>query len=117
MNEGYQEKACIIAENSYLLPDDELMEQAGSRPGELLLVACKAGFDIQDTDDNTKADRDEKSKEELVKKIVSGVEKKIDILVRNRGNNADRNVTDLNQTSLLNQITNIRTTQIMSMMR
>ena len=45
LNEYYQEKATIIAQNSYLIPDS-IKDERSTKFGELLLICSKAGYDL-----------------------------------------------------------------------
>jgi len=43
VNEYFQEKASIIAENSYLIPS-AIKNREDKKPGKLILIAAKVGF-------------------------------------------------------------------------
>jgi hypothetical protein len=51
LNEYYQEKATIIYENQYLIPQ-RIKQLKAFSPGNLLLLCQRAGYDIQEGEDN-----------------------------------------------------------------
>ena len=51
LNEYYQEKATIIYENQYLIPE-RIKQLKPFAPGNLLLFCQRAGYDIQEGEDD-----------------------------------------------------------------
>lgn len=77
INESYQERASIIAENSYLIPE-EVLQDSSIRQGQLLLFAYKKGFDINCPEDDPTIERDNQRQEQLLQRIERALDRKLD---------------------------------------
>ncbi|TNV87078.1 hypothetical protein FGO68_gene14100 [Halteria grandinella] len=72
INESYQEKATIISENQYLIPQEEL-DKISKEPNQLLLIATTKGFKMNATEVEERQDQ----LLQRIKKIEEILERKL----------------------------------------